>query len=180
MMTTHRYEVILEPNYTPRTTRVEREPVYLPSRDEICAAKRIDIDLCSSNLVFGAPEENETEALQEFRDVMQGDIQDGQLVEISTTDVLSATKDPPAWRVYQITDWYGEILGDINTKLENNGHVRTPKADAKPMPLPGESCQTNEAFTWKVRFGEHCNKYSAEAYQIFCKMEINYPVVPKP
>ena len=72
------------------------------------------------------------------------------------------------------------MLGDINTKLENNGHVRIPKADARPMPLPGESCQTNEAFTWKARFGEHCNKYSAEAYQIFCKLEINYPVIPKP
>ena len=64
MMTTHRY--------TPRTTRSEREPIYLPSRDEICSAKRIDMDLCSSNLVFGAPEENEEEALREFRDVMQG------------------------------------------------------------------------------------------------------------
>ena len=48
------------------------------------------------------------------------------------------------------------------------------------MPLPGESCQTNEASTWKARFGDHCNKYSAEAYQIFCKFEINYPDVPKP
>ena len=60
---------------------------------------------------------------------MQGEIQAGQLVEISTTEVLSAAKDPPAWRVHQITDWYGEMLGDINTKLENNGHVRIPKAD---------------------------------------------------
>ena len=58
--------------------------------------------------------------------------------------------------------------------------MRIPKADAKPMPLPGESCQTNEAFTWKARLGEHCNKFSAEAYQLFCKFEINYPVVPKP
>jgi hypothetical protein len=180
MMKTHRYEDILEPNYTPRTTRVKREPVYLSSQDEICATKQIDIDLCSSNLVFGAPEENEAEALQEFRHIMQREIQARQLVEITTTDVLSATKDPSAWRVHQITDWYGEILGDLNTKLENNGHVRIPKADAKPMPLPGETCQTNEAFTWKARFGEHCNKYSAEAYQFFCKMEINYPVVPKP
>ena len=49
---------------------------------------------------------------------MQGEIQAGQLVEISTTDVLSATKNPPAWRVHQITDWYSENLGDINTKLE--------------------------------------------------------------
>jgi hypothetical protein len=37
-----------------------------------------------------------------------------------------------------------------------------------------------EAFTWKSRFGEHCNKYSTETYQIFCKLEFNYPVVPKP
>ena len=63
MMTTHRYEVILEPTYTLKTTRCEREPVYFPSREEICAAKRIDMDLCSSNLVFGAFEENEEEAL---------------------------------------------------------------------------------------------------------------------
>ena len=59
MMTTHRYEDILEPTYTPRITRSEREPVYLSSQDEICAAKRIDMDLCSSNLVFGAPEETD-------------------------------------------------------------------------------------------------------------------------
>ena len=56
MMTTHRYEDILEPNYTPRTTRNERETVHLPSREKICAAERIDTELCSSNLVFGAPE----------------------------------------------------------------------------------------------------------------------------
>ena len=111
---------------------------------------------------------------------MQGEVQAGQLVEISTSKVLSATKDIPAWRVYQITDWYSKNLGDINTKLENSGHARISKADAKPMPLPGESFQTNEAFTWKARFGEHCIKYSAEAYQIFCTFEIKYPVVPKP
>jgi hypothetical protein len=131
-------------------------------------------------LVFGAPEENEEDALKEFREVMKGKIQTGQLVDISTSEVLSATKDPPAWRVHQITDWYSENFGDINTKLENNGQVRIPKADAKPMPLPGESCQTNEAFTWKARFGEHCNKCSAEAYQTFCRFEIKYPVAPKP
>ena len=71
----------------------------------------------ASNLVFGAPEEGDEKALKEFRDVMQGEIQAGQLVEISTSEVLSATKDPPAWRVHQITDWYSKNLGDINTKL---------------------------------------------------------------
>ena len=75
-----------------------------------CAAKRIDTELCSSNLVFGAPEEGDEEALKEFREVMQGEIQAGQLIEISTTEVLSATKDPPAWRVHQLTDWYSEKL----------------------------------------------------------------------
>ena len=149
-MTTHRYEDLMEPSYTPRTTRSDREVKYLPSREEICAAKRIDTELCSSNLVFGAPEEGEEEALQEFREVMQGEIQAGQLVEISTSEVLSATKDPPAWRVHQITDWYSENLGDINTKLENSGHARIPKAHAKLMPLSAESCQTNEAFTLKA------------------------------
>ena len=44
------------------------------------------------NLVFGAPAEGDEEALRDFRDVMQGEIQAGQLIEISTTVVLSATK----------------------------------------------------------------------------------------
>ena len=64
--------------------------------------------------------------------------------------------------------------------FENSRHARIPKADAKSMQLPVDSCQTNEAFTWKARFGEHCNKYSAEAYQIFRTFEIKYPNVPKP
>ena len=62
MMTTHRYEDFMEPSYTPRTTRSDREVKYLPSRDEIFAAKRIDTELCSSNMVFGAPEEGDEEA----------------------------------------------------------------------------------------------------------------------
>ena len=102
MMTTHRYEDVLEPNYTPRITRSEREMVYLPSGEEICAAKRIDTELCSSNLVFGAPEEGDEEALKEFREVMQGEVQAGQLIEISTSEVLSATKVP-----------HGKLLGWI-------------------------------------------------------------------
>ena len=70
MLTTHRYEEILEPNYTPKTTRSVREIVYLPSRDEICAAKRTDMEFCSSNLLFGAPEKNEEKALKEFSEVI--------------------------------------------------------------------------------------------------------------
>ena len=43
MMMTHRYEDVMEPSYTPRTTRSDREVKYLPSHEEICAAKRIEI-----------------------------------------------------------------------------------------------------------------------------------------
>jgi hypothetical protein len=74
-------------------------------------------------LVFGAPEEGDEEELKEYREVMQGKIQAGQLVEISTSEVLSSTKDPPAWRVHQITDWYSDNLSDINKKLENSWHL---------------------------------------------------------
>ena len=52
MMTTHRYEDVMEPSYTPRATRSDREVVHLSPREEICAAKRIDTELCSSNLFF--------------------------------------------------------------------------------------------------------------------------------
>ena len=48
------------------------------------------------------------------------------------------------------------------------------------MPLPGENRQTNETFTWKARFREHCNEYRVEAYLIFCRFEIKYPVALKP
>ena len=60
------------------------------------------------NLVFGAPAEGDEEALRDFRDVMQGEIQAGQLIEISTTVVPSATKKTPAQRVQQLTDWYSK------------------------------------------------------------------------
>ena len=92
------------------TTHQERREVtekrFIYLHKKICAAKRIDTELCSSNISFGAPEEGDEEALKEFREVMRGEIQAGQLVDISTTEVLSATKDPPAWWVHQITDWY--------------------------------------------------------------------------
>ena len=133
-MTTHRYEDVLEPNYTPRTTRSEWETVYFPSREEICAAKRIDTVLCSSNLVFDAPGEGDEEALKECREVMQGEVQAGGSFSHKRSTVIASLPD------------YG---------LENSGHARIPKADAQPMPLTGESCQKNEAFTWKARFGEH-------------------------
>ena len=85
--------------------------------------KRIDTELCFSNLVFVTPEEGDEDTLKEFREVMQGEVQAGQLVKISTSEVLSATKDPPEWRVHQKTDLYSENLGNINTKLENSGHA---------------------------------------------------------
>ena len=45
MMTSHRHEDMMDQHYTPKTTRADKEVIYLPSRDEICAAKRIDSDL---------------------------------------------------------------------------------------------------------------------------------------
>jgi hypothetical protein len=58
--------------------------------------------------------------------------------------------------------------------------VRIPKADAKPQELPTEPSQTNELYTWKTIFGEHCNKHSAEAYRIFFLFKLSYPILPKP
>jgi hypothetical protein len=69
---------------------------------------------------------------------------------------------------------------EVNTKLENIGSVRIPKADAKPQGLPTEPSQTNELYTWKTIFEEHCNKHSAEAYRIFSSFKLSYPILPKP
>ena len=58
--------------------------------------------------------------------------------------------------------------------------MRIPKADAKPQGLPTEPSQTNELYTWKTIFEEHCNKHSAEAYRIFSSFKLSYPILPKP
>ena len=180
MMTSHRHEDMMDQHYTPKTTRADKEVIYLPSRDEICAAKRIDSALCSSKLVFGVPDENDEEDLQNFCELFEGEITAGSVIEVETSEVLSSVKDPPAWRVHQITDYFSTYKMEINTKLENIGSVRIPKAEAKPQGLPTEPNQTNELFTWKTIFGEHCNKHSAEAYRIFCTFKVSYPVLPKP
>ena len=71
MMASHRHEDILDQHYTPKTTRADKEVIYLPSRDEICAAKRIDSELCSSKLVFEVPEETDAEDLQNLKEKLQ-------------------------------------------------------------------------------------------------------------
>ena len=109
MMTSHRYEDILDQHYTLKTARADKEVVYLPSRDEICAAKRIDSELCSSNLVFGVPEKSEEEELQNFCEIVEGEVAAGSVIEVETAAVLSSVKEPPAWRVHQITDFFWHI-----------------------------------------------------------------------
>jgi hypothetical protein len=126
------------------------------------------------------PEETDAEDLQNFRELFEGEVTAGSVIEVETSEVLSSAKDPPAWRVHQITDYFSTYKMEINTKLENIGSVRIPKADAKPQGLPTEPNQTNELFTWKTIFGEHCNKHSAEAHRIFCSFKVSYPVLPKP
>ena len=66
MMTSHRHEDMMDQHYTPKTTGADKEVIYLPSRDEIFTSKRIDSELRSSKLVFGVPEENGVEDLQNF------------------------------------------------------------------------------------------------------------------
>jgi hypothetical protein len=180
MMTSHRYEDILDQHYTPKTTRADKEVIYLPSRDKICASKRNDSELCSLNLGFRVPEESETEELQNFCEIVEGKFTADSVIEVETAAVLSSAKDPPDWRVHQITDYFLACKMEVNTILENIGFERIPKADAKPQRLPTELNQTNELYTWKTFFGKHCNKHSAEAYRIFCPSKVSYSVLLKP
>ena len=73
-----------------------------------------------------------------MRELFEGEITAGSVIEVETSEVLSSAKDPPAWRVHQITDYFSTYKMEINTKLENIGSVRIPKADAKPQGLPTE------------------------------------------
>ena len=98
-------------------------------------------------MVFGVPEESEEEELQNFREIVEGEVTAGSVIEVDTATVLSSVKDPPAWRVHQITDYYSTYKLEVNTKLENIDSVRIPKADAKPQGLPTEPSQTNELYT---------------------------------
>ena len=126
MMASHRHEDILDQHYTPKTTRADKEVIYLPSRDEICAAKRIDSELCLSNLVFGMPEESDAADLQNFRELIEGEVTAGSVIEVETAAVLSSAKDSPFWRVHQITDYFSTYNMKINTKLDNIGSVQIP------------------------------------------------------
>jgi hypothetical protein len=130
--------------------------------------------------VFGEPKESETEELQNFREIVEGEVTAGSVIEVETSAVLSSAKDPPAWRVHQNTDYFLAYKMKVNTQLENIGYVRIPRVDAKPQGLLTEPNQTNELYTWKTIFEEHCNKQSAEAYRIFCSFKVSYPVLPKP
>ena len=56
--------------YTPQATRTYKEVVYLPAKDETCAAKRIDSELRFSNLVWGVPDEQDEDGLGEFRELV--------------------------------------------------------------------------------------------------------------
>ena len=60
--------------YTPLATRTYKEVVYLPTKDEICPAKKIDSELRSSNSVWGVPDEQDEDGLGEFRELVQGEI----------------------------------------------------------------------------------------------------------
>ena len=53
------------------------------------------------------PEEKDVEDLQNFRELFEGEITAGSVIEVETSDVLSSVKDPPAWRVHQIRLFLG-------------------------------------------------------------------------
>ena len=178
--TSNNYEDFMSSKYTPQATRTFREKIYLPTKDEICAAKRIDADLRSSNLVWGVPDEQDEDGLGEFKELVQGEITPGSVVEFPTSHFLTVTQAPPAWTVHQAFEYLQATRKDICTKLENVGHVRIPKADVKPPKCPGESSQANEMMTWRTMMAEHCHRYSAEAYRIFVTLQYNYPILPKP
>jgi hypothetical protein len=115
-MTLHRHENILDQHYTPKTTGADKEVIYLPSRDEICAVKKIYLELCSSNSVFGVTEKSETEDLQNIRELIEGEVTAGSVIEVETAAVLTSAKDPPAWRVHRIA-----IVNDQRRSQESPG-----------------------------------------------------------
>jgi hypothetical protein len=47
-------------------------------------------------LVFGVPEESEEEELQNFREIVEGEVTAGSVIEVDTATVLSSVKHPPA------------------------------------------------------------------------------------
>ena len=117
--------------YTPLATRTYKEVVYLPTKDEICPAKKIDSELRSSNSVWGVPDEQDEDGL--------GEITPGSVFEFPTSHFLTFTKEPPAWTVHQAFEYVQATRKYICTKLENVGHVRIPKADVKPPKWSGDS-----------------------------------------
>ena len=65
------------------------------------------------------------------------------LTLLITWEVFSryALDNPHPWAFDVMSMLYGSVFMMAGAyTLSKNGHVRIPKADAKPIPLPGESC----------------------------------------
>ena len=172
--TSNNHKEFMSSKYTPQATRTYKEVTYLPTKDEICAAKRIDAELRSSNSVWGVPDEQDEDGLGEFRELVQGETTPGSVLEFFTSHFLTFTEEPPAWTVHQAFQYLQATRKEICTKLENAGHVRILKADVKPPKCPCESSQANEMMTWRTMMAEHYHRYSAEAYRFFVTLQYNY------
>ena len=67
----------------------------------------------SSNLVWGVPDEQDEDGLGEFKELVQGEITPGSVVEFPTSHFLTVTQAPPAWTVHQAFEYLQAYLHQI-------------------------------------------------------------------
>ena len=151
-------------------------------RDEIAAEMNFDPDLRSNNLVFGVPKDLHEDDMHQIQDSVSGELPLGGYIEVDPSKALKETSndDTLAWQIHACIKHYKNHYRDINTKLENAGHLQKFSMSSKPNKLPGLSSQLSELHTWDAGFKEYCLKHCPDAHDIWNDGEVRYPVLPKP
>ena len=110
-------------------------------RDEIAAEMNFDPDLRSNNLVFGVPKDLHEDDMHQIQDSVSGELPLGGYIEVDPSKTLKETSndDTLAWQIHACIKHYKNHYRDINTKLENAGHLQKFSMASKPNKLPGLS-----------------------------------------
>ena len=149
-------------------------------RDEIAAEMNFDPELRSNNLVFGVPKDLHEDDMQEIQESVSGELPLGGYIEVDPSKALKENDDTLAWQIHACIKHYKKHYRDINTKLENAGHLQKFSMSAKPNKLPGLSSQLSELHTWDAGLKEYCLKHCPDAHDIWNDEEVRYPILPEP
>ena len=107
-------------------TKEEPAEEHVFFKDEIAAEMNFDPELRSNNSVFGISMDLHEEDIKEIQDSVSGELTLGGYIEVDPSKALKeSTKDETlAWQIHACIKQFKKHYRDINTKLENVGHLQ--------------------------------------------------------